>query len=258
MSVRHMAENNTPKGAERAERTRELLLRARAGDNEARERLVEDNLRLVASIVRRFQRFPFEYDDLFQVGCVGLLKAIDRFDPEFNVRFSTYAVPVIMGELRQYARSGQALRLGRTLHDLASKVGRTREALTQQFGRQPSVGEIAASLMVDPEDVAMALEAAQPVASLDAPIGSADSEGGVLADVVSGTSGLHDEVGNVDHVALKQALSRLAPWERRLVGLRFFADKSQTEVARLLGVSQAHVSRTEKRIMNTFRGFFDM
>lgn len=239
------------------EKTRELLVQARAGDEGARERLVEENLRLVASIVARFRPTAAEYDDLFQVGCIGLLKAIDRFDPEYGVRLSTYAVPLIMGEIRQYTRSARPLRIGRTLHDLSGRVARTRESLTQELGRGPTVLEIAEALAVDAEDVVMALEASAPVASLDSPIAQGDADGAVLADVVAGVPRFHEEVANVDNVVLKEALTRLAPWERRLIGLRFFADKSQTEVARLLGVSQAHVSRTEQRLLQTFRHFFD-
>src|SRR5690625_3653830 len=143
--------------------TRRLIARAQKGDEDARRRLVEENLGLVAAIARRFQPVPVDYDDFFQVGCIGLLKAIDRFDFRFDVRFSTYAVPVILGEMRQYARSRHPWRVGRTLHDTARKALRIGEALTQSLGREPTVVEIADALAVDAEEVAMALESMRPV-----------------------------------------------------------------------------------------------
>lgn len=240
-----------PRGVLGTDEVRALLSRARAGDDAARQQLIERNLRLVASVARRFHSGAVEYDDLFQVGCIGLVKAINRFNPDFDVRFSTYAVPVIMGEIRQYVREQHPVRLGRTLHDLARKVAATREALAQKLDRQPTAGEIAAELSIDTEDVVAALEAALPVASLDEPVMSADPDSLVLGDVIAAAS----TGANIDNVVLKQALASLESWERRLILLRFFADKPQTEVARLLGVSQAHVSRTEQRILRRFREF---
>lgn len=241
-----------PRGVLGSDEVRALISRARAGDTAARQELIERNLRLVASVARRFTAGGLEYDDVFQVGCIGLVKAINRFNPDFDVRFSTYAVPVIMGEIRQYVREQHPLRLGRTLHELARRVAATREFLAQKLDRQPTAAEIAAELSVDTEDVVIALEAALPVASLDEPLLSADPDSVVLGDVIASAAPFSV---NVDNVVLKQALAALEPWERRLILLRFFADKPQTEVARLLGVSQAHVSRSEQRILRRFREF---
>lgn len=231
---------------------RALLSQIREGDEGARRQLIEANLPLVASIARRFVAGGHEFDDLFQVGCIGLVKAINRFDVSFDVRFSTYAVPVIMGEIRQYVRDQQPIRLGRTLHQLARQVAATRESLAQSLGRQPTVAEIGAQLSIDTETVVMAMEAAQPVASLDEPLRRSDGDTGSLADVVPSPELFGVAINNV---VVKQALDLLEPWERRLILLRFFAEKPQTEVARLLGVSQAHVSRNERRILRRFREF---
>lgn len=229
---------------------RELLSRARAGDESARERLVRTNLRLVASIANRFHRPGVDWDDLFQVGCIGLVKAIDRFDLNFRVRFSTYAVPVIMGEIRQYLRSQHPVKLGRKLHTMMQQVAACREVLVKRWDRQPTVGEIARELSVDPEEVVAALEAGMPVASLEEPVFRGDGEPIVLGEGIAAADG-QDRF--IENVSLQAALAQLEEWERRLIVLRFFEEKSQTEVARTLGVSQAHVSRTERRILRRFR-----
>lgn len=235
-----------------------LWARVRAGEAEARRRMVEDNLALVTALVRRMGPAPDEYDDCLQVGCIGLLKAVDGFDPGFGVRFSTYAVPVILGELRQFARGRHPMKQGRTLQDKARAAARARDELSQQFGREPTVSEVARKLGVDPEDVVLALEAGRPVASLEAPVGSEKTDAVALGDMLAAASPVPGEAETVNMLLLRQALDRLAPWERRLIGLRYFADKSQTEVARLLGVSQAHVSRTERRILTRFRELFNV
>lgn len=236
--------------------TRDLLARAQGGDEGAREHLVEQNLRLVAAIARRFQPVPVEYDDFFQVGCIGLLKAIDRFDLKFDVQFSTYAVPVILGEMRQYARSRHPLGVGRTLRDTARRALQAGEDLTQRLGREPSVTEIAEHLSMEAEEVAMALDGMRPVASLEQPAFPGEDGDSLLGDMLPDSTGQGGRI-DVDNLVLKEALRRLTPWERRLVALRFFADQPQTEVARRLGVSQAHVSRTERRILRSFREFVE-
>ncbi|MFO7311548.1 MAG: SigB/SigF/SigG family RNA polymerase sigma factor [Bacillota bacterium] len=232
------------------EETRALLARARAGDREARDRLVRANLRLVASVAARFAGRGVEYEDLFQVGCVGLIKAIDRFNVSFDVRFSTYAVPVIMGEIRQFLRSEHPVRLGRSLHELAARVAGCRAELAQRLGRTPTAQEIAAELAVAKEDVVAALEASQPVHSLDAPLVAEGGDDLRLGDRVAAPS---DGEALVENAALKAAMARLAEWERQLLAMRFLLDLPQTEVARRLGVSQAHVSRTEQRLLRSFR-----
>lgn len=248
-----MAEQRLAQHASSPDETRALLIRARAGDSEAKDELVRNNMRLVAAVVHRFQWSGIDFDDLFQVGCIGLVKAIDGFDLSYDVRFSTYAVPVIMGEIRQYVRRQHPVRLGAKLETLMRDVAVCREQLTVQFAREPTVGEIASELGVDSEDVAAALAARQPVASLDEPVYQKDGEAVPMGQRLAAD----DEYERfVENVALKAALAQLPDWERRLVVLRFFEEKSQTETAQLLGVSQAHISRAERRILRQFRESF--
>lgn len=230
--------------------TRRLIAQAQAGDAAAREELVRANLRLVAAVAQRFRTSGVDLDDLFQVGCIGLIKAIDGFDPAYEVRFSTYAVPVIMGEMRQYLRRQRSpLHLGARLASLQREVAACEERLAARLERQPTVGEIASELNVDAEEVAAAV-AARAVASLDEPLYPDDGDAVSLGDRLAGGE---DWERLVENVALHAALARLSEWERRLVVLRFFEDKSQDETARALGVSQAHVSRSERRILQFFR-----
>jgi len=233
-----------------AAETNELIVRARRGDREAQDRLVQANMRLVASVANRFTGRGMEYEDLFQIGCIGLVKAIQRFDTRLGVRFSTYAVPVIMGEIRQALRAEHPLRLGRSLHDLAARVNACRDVLAQRLGRTPTAAEIAAELALAKEDVVAALDAFQPVQSLDEPLSAAGGDDLRVGDRIAG--GAEADVW-LDRAALKAALARLADWERRLVVLRFLLDLPQTEVARRLGVSQAHVSRNEQRLLSALR-----
>lgn len=222
---------------------------------ETRRRLVEDNLALVGALVGRMRPGPDEYDDYFQAGCIGLIKASERFDASFGVRFSTYAVPVILGELRQHARGRHPLKRGRTVYDKARDAARIRDDLTQRLGRNATAAEVAEQLGVDPEEVVLALDALRPVASLEAPVGSGSEDDVTLGQLLAAPAPIPGDGRSVDNLALQEALERLPEWERRLITLRYFADKSQTEVARLLGVSQAHVSRTERRILSRFRQF---
>ncbi len=248
-----MAERRPDRAASSSEETRDLLRRAQAGDSEAKEELVRHNMRLVAAVVHRFQWSGIDFDDLFQVGCIGLVKAIDGFDLTFDVRFSTYAVPVIMGEIRQYVRRQHPMRLGAKLEALMRDVTACRERLTAQLVREPTVGEIAAELGVDSEDVAAALAARLPIASLDEPVYQKDGEAVPMGQRLTAD----DEPDRfVENVALKAALAQLPEWDRQLVVLRFFEEKSQTETAKLLGVSQAHISRAERRILRQFRESF--
>lgn len=233
--------------------TLELIGRAQRGDEDARHQVVEANLALVAYLVRRLRPGPDDFDDLFQVGCIGLLKALKRFDPQFGVRFSTYAVPVILGEMRQHARTRHPVRVGRALQETARRAHAAADTLTQRLGRRPTLREIAHHLQRDVDDVALALAGLRPVASLAEPSGGTDGDDLTLEARLAAHRMADQETNRVDNIVLQEALGRLAPWERRLIGLRFFADKSQTEVARLLGVSQAHVSRSERRILARFR-----
>lgn len=230
--------------------TRRLLAKAQAGDAEARDRLVQANLGLVAALAQRFRSSGVDFDDLFQAGCIGLIKAVDGFDLDYDVRFSTYAVPVIMGEMRQYVRRQKPLHLGARLEALQREAAACEERLAARLERSPTVGEIAAEMNVDVVEVAAAV-AARAVASLDEPL-YPDDDVSLAERVADGED--WDMV--VDNVALHAALQRLSDWERRLVFLRFFEEKSQVETARALGVSQAHVSRSERRILEFFRQTF--
>lgn len=221
------------------------------GDPEARRRLIEANLRLVHSIVRRFNHRWGDPDDLFQVGCIGLMKAIDGFDPRRGVRFSTYAVPVIIGEIRRHFREQSSIRVSRGLRALGQRVEETQRRLSQELGRSPSVDEIAKRLEIPPEEVAAAQEANRPPESLDQVAASPDGEGLSLYDQLGDAA---PELARlVDSLALRQALQALPGWERRLVALRYLQRRSQSETARELGVSQAHVSRAERRILAQLR-----
>lgn len=226
---------------------REKLIRAQAGDRAAREALVEENLALVKFIVKRFAGRGAEMEDLYQYGCLGLLKAVDRFDPNYPVRFSTYAVPVIMGEIRRYLRDDGPIHVSRTIHERARKVQAYMEAYEAEHNCQPGVGEIAGALDMEPEDVLLALNSRGRVRSLDEPVGA----GGELRlkDVV-GT----EPMANVDaRLTLSKLLRDLSDEERTLIVRRYFKSHTQTQIARDMGISQVQVSRMESRILKRMR-----
>ncbi|MDI9439358.1 MAG: SigB/SigF/SigG family RNA polymerase sigma factor [Limnochordia bacterium] len=227
------------------EETRRLIALSQQGDLQARSKLVEENLPLVHNIARRFVERGAEFEDLVQVGCLGLLKAILDFDLNFDVQFSTYAVPKIMGEIRQHLRSAQPMRVARSLKKLASDALRAQDCLAQSLGRRPTISEIASELNTSPEEVVCALEAVAPVYSLHSTLGS-DDDSLALEDVVAVPD-------SHEHFMLRQALQKLEPEERRLIILRYFAEKSQSQVAEELGTSQAQISRMEARIMRQLR-----
>ena len=228
------------------EQIRHLISRSQQGDQTARSELVEANLPLVHSIARRFLDRGLEYEDLLQIGSLGLLKAINDFDLEYDVRFSTYAVPKIMGEIKQHLRRTSTLLVGRSTKKLASDAFQAKDMLAQMLGRSPTISEIAAHLEVEPEDVVCAFDAVSPVYSLQARITQGDEEAPEFQDFIA-TSGGHERF------MLKQALESLAPDERQIILLRYFAEKSQSEVARELGISQAQISRKEARIIRQLR-----
>lgn len=231
------------------EEVRELAGRIRAGDARAREELVSRNLRLVMSIVSRFLERTTDPEDLFQVGCLGLLHAADRFDASLGTRFSTYAVPVIMGEIRRHLRDTGTVKVGRTLRERASRVEATRARLRGALGREPTVEEVASETGLSREEVVETQEALQPVASLSEPV-SGDSPG-PLEDQLAEERSFTDE--KVESIALQQAMVRLTPSERAVLTLRFFDEMKQTEVARVLGISQPQVSKIEHRALRRLR-----
>lgn len=234
--------------------TRELIFRAQSGDGAAKERLIEANLRLVMSVARRFLGRDKELDDLFQVGCLGLMRAIDRFDLTYDVAFSTYAVPLIVGEIQRYLREDRLVRASRGLRATASRIVEARELLSQRLGRSPTAEEVAAHVGVSREEVVAALDAVSPVASLDETIEDDEGQSVSLAERLKLDEPL---VGPVERIALRQVLEALKPEEREFVIARFFRKVSQTQLAEALGCSQAHISRMERRIRERLRRLWE-
>ena len=222
----------------------ELLHRTKGGDFEARQALIAGNLRLVLSVIQKFLSRGENVDDLFQVGCIGLIKAIDNFDISQNVRFSTYAVPMIIGEIRRYLRDNNTLRVSRSLRDLAYKAMQVRERLTREKGTEPHLNEIAAVLEQTPEDVAAALDAIQDPVSLHEPLNNSGGDELLLMDQISAPDVLEDNW--VDDISLNQAMGTLSDREQFILRKRFFDGRTQMEVANEIGISQAQVSRLEK------------
>lgn len=233
--------------------SRELLGRIKAGDAEAREEFIGANLRLVLSIIQRFSGRGEQMDDLFQVGCIGLIKAIDNFDINLQVRFSTYAVPMIIGELRRYLRDNTALRVSRSIRDTAYKALKKRTELMDELSREPKLGEIAKALDMKEEDVAFALEAIQDPVSLYEPVYHDDGDALFVMDQIR-----DDKDGDerwLDSIAISNGLNSLAERERRIIELRFFHGRTQMEVAEEIGISQAQVSRLEKNALKSMRKY---
>ncbi|HHW55559.1 MAG: RNA polymerase sporulation sigma factor SigF [bacterium] len=231
-----------------------LLERVHQGDEEARQRLIETNLKLVRTVVQRFAPWGYEQEDLFQVGCIGLVKAIDNFDTSFGVKFSTYAVPMIIGEIRRFLRDDNPIRVSRSLKEKGFNIKRAVEKLTQRLGRGPTLQELAEETGLELEEVATALEAIQPITSLSDPLYQDEGDPILLSDQIAG---VEEEPDWLNKVMLKQVLEKLPERERRLIHLRFFQDKTQTEIARLLGLSQVQVSRLEKQILKKMKRILD-
>ena len=221
----------------------ELLRAARAGNTAARQKMIQGNLRLVLSVVQKFAGRGENLDDLFQVGCIGLIKAIDNFDPALNVRFSTYGVPMIVGEIRRFLRDNNPVRVSRSIRDLAYHAMQAREELQKQTGREPRVSEIAEKVGAAPENVAMALESVVEPASLYEPVYSDGDESVALLDRVPEASG---EESWISSIMFKDTVRALGARERRIIALRYLSGKTQVQVAREIGISQAQVSRLEK------------
>ena len=231
------------------EETMALLRRAKAGDQNARQQLIEGNLRLVLSVIQRFSSRGENADDLFQVGCVGLIKAIDNFDINQPVRFSTYGVPMIIGEIRRYLRDNSAIRVSRSMRDTAYRVLQVRDRLLAENQREPSVEQIAKELDLPREEVVFAMDAIVDPVSLYEPVYSDSGDAVCVMDQVRDTKNTDEDW--TDRIALKEALKRLDPRERRILSLRFYEGKTQMEVSAEVGISQAQVSRLEKGAINT-------
>ncbi|MBQ4094507.1 MAG: SigB/SigF/SigG family RNA polymerase sigma factor [Oscillospiraceae bacterium] len=228
----------------------QLLAAVRQGDSEARQTLIGGNLRLVLSVVQRFLHRGESPDDLFQVGCIGLIKAIDNFDLSHGVRFSTYAVPMIMGELRRYLRDFNTLRVSRSMRDLAFRAMQQREQLQNELGKQPSIGLIAERLGVDTAEVAVALEAVVDPVSLSEPVYTEGGDAIYMEDQLRDADG---EANWLSSLSLRETIAALPERERHILTLRFMQGRTQMEVAPLVGSSQAQVSRLEKSSLQRIR-----
>lgn len=228
----------------------QLLKRMHAGDKKAREELVNGNLRLVLSVIQRFTQRGENLDDLFQVGCIGLIKSIDNFDISQNVRFSTYAVPMIIGEIRRYLRDNNAIRISRSVRDTAYRAMQVKERLTTEKLRDPTVEEIARELDLPKEEVVMALEAIVDPVSLYEPV---YSDGGDTIYVMDQVGDHNDDKNWLDEIALKEAIRGLSDREKRILNLRFFKGMTQVEVSNEIGISQAQVSRLEKGALDRIK-----
>ena len=228
-----------------------LLHRCKNGDEVARQELIEGNLRLVLSVIQRFDKRGESPDDLFQVGCIGLIKAISNFDPDKQVKFSTYGVPMIAGEVRRYLRDNSAIRVSRSIRDVAYKVLQSKEALTTVLGRDPTLEEIAKELALPIEDVFQALDAVCAPVSLYDPVFSDGGDPLTVMDQVRDTKNTDEQW--MEHITLRTAFSNLADREKQILSLRFVGGKTQMEVAGSLGISQAQVSRLEKSAIGAMR-----
>jgi len=255
----------------------ELLKRARAGDKEARNRLVEENTGLVWNIVKRFTGRGYDADDIFQIGCIGLIKSIDNFDLDFGVKFSTYAVPMITGEIKRFLRDDGMIKVSRTIKENGWKVKKAADALGQEFGRAATIKEIAAATELEPEDIVLAIEANSEVDSIYRTVYQSEGKDIYMVDQIvkncqgsasymavpakdggrgTGAGGaVQDEEKEelLNHILLNELLNGLNEKERKLIEYRYYKDMTQTEVARELGISQVQVSRLEKKILKNMR-----
>ena len=226
------------------EETKELFKKMKEGDKEAREKLINGNLRLVLSVIQRFCGRGENADDLFQVGCVGLIKAIDNFDTSLDIQLSTYGVPMIIGEIRRYLRDNNMVRVSRSVRDLAYKVLQAKEKLTRDNGKEPSIEEIAKELNVEKEDVVLSLDAIQDPVSLQEPVYNDGADSLYIMDQVKDKKNT-DELW-AENITMNEALKKLNDKERMIIDKRFFLGRTQMEVAEEIGISQAQVSRLEK------------
>ena len=235
----------------KGEEMRKLLEKAREGSEDARERLISGNLRLVLSVVQKFSNRGESMDDLFQVGCIGLIKAIDCFDLNQNVQFSTYGVPMIAGELRRFLRDHSAVRVSRSMRDTAYKVLQIKEKLTSEEGREPNIEKIAKELDMPRQEVVFALEAMCDPVSLYEPIFSEAGESATVMDQIGDNRNTDEHW--LEQIALEEAVHRLSKREKRILALRFYDGHTQMEVAKEVGISQAQVSRLEKNAISQIK-----
>ncbi len=231
--------------------TLELIQRAQRGDESAKNTLVAENVGLVWSLVRRFSNRGYDMEDLFQIGSIGLLKSIDKFDLNFNVKFSTYAVPMIVGEIKRFLRDDGMIKVSRSLKETAYKVRLIKEELMKEFNREPTISEIAAGLDIQIEDVVVAMESNAEVESLSSIIYQGDGKPITLSEKIDETPMFQNSL--VDKIILTELIQRLLPIEREIITMRYFEDRTQIEIANTLDVSQVQVSRIEKRILKKMK-----
>ncbi|MGM7701751.1 RNA polymerase sporulation sigma factor SigF [Pseudalkalibacillus sp. Hm43] len=232
---------------------KELIQRSQDGDQTARDTIVEKNMRLVWSVVQRFLNRGYEPDDLFQIGSIGLLKSVDKFDLSYDVKFSTYAVPMIIGEIQRFIRDDGTVKVSRSLKELGNKVRKMKDELSKDLGRNPTINEIATKLEISPEDVVMAQEAVRAPSSIHETVYENDGDPITLLDQISD----QEETKWFDQIALREAIQTLNERERLIVYLRYFKDQTQSEVATRLGISQVQVSRLEKKILQEMKTQMD-
>ncbi|HHV72669.1 MAG TPA: RNA polymerase sporulation sigma factor SigF [Clostridia bacterium] len=231
----------------------ELIRASQRGDQTAKEKIIQRNLKLVMSLVQRFKKTGYEIDDLFQIGCIGLLKAVEKFDLNYNVQFSTYAVPMIIGEIRRFFRDDNPIKVSRSLKELANKARKAKEELTKTLLREPTIGEIAEYLGVQREDIVTALDAVKQPQSLQTPIYESDREPICIEDHIHNVN--DDPNLWTDKLNLRQLISRLEEKEKNILIMRYFQDHTQAEIAKKLGISQVQVSRIEKKALKALREY---
>jgi len=230
---------------------KELLRKAKEGDSYARDKLINCNLKLVFNLVKRFQNRGYELEDLFQIGCIGLMKAIDKFDLRYDVKFSTYAVPMIVGEIRRFLRDDNPVKVSRSVKETAYRIQQTREMLTAKLGREPTISEIAGELNLNREEIVNALEAAQTPASIYETLHQDDGDPIYLLDQLKGSE--DGETPWLESISISELLSKLPERDRLIITWRFFEDKTQSDIAARLNLSQVQVSRLERQALKKIR-----
>ncbi|ONI41402.1 RNA polymerase sigma-F factor [Candidatus Epulonipiscium fishelsonii] len=233
------------------DRTLELIVKAQQGDERAKETLVEENVGLVWSLVKRFANRGYEMEDLFQIGSIGLIKSIEKFDLAYNVKFSTYAVPMIVGEIKRFLRDDGMIKVSRSLKEVAYKAKLLKEELVRKLDREPTISEIAIGLDLPVEDIVVALEANTEIESLSAVIHQGDGKPITLEDKIDQAP--KEQSNMIDNILLNQIIDELDDIEKEIITCRYFEDRTQTEIASMLSISQVQVSRIEKRILKKMR-----
>lgn len=237
------------KGQLKDQELKELIKRSQQGDQGARDLIVQSNMRLVWSVVQRFLNRGYEPEDLFQIGCIGLLKSVDKFDLSFDVKFSTYAVPMIIGEIQRFLRDDGTVKVSRSLKETGNKIRKMKDELSKEYSRAPTITEIAEALELTPEEVVMAQEASRTPSSIHETVYENDGDPITILDQIADRS----ETKWFDKIALNEAIRELDERERLIVYLRYYKDQTQSEVAERLGISQVQVSRLEKKILKQMK-----